>query len=619
MSAIAAVLARDGTGVTATVDRLTRALAHRGPDGSGVWHGDGAGLGHQHHCTVPESRNASFPRHTAGAVVTADLRLDNRADLCATLDVDGDVPDADLAAYAYRRWGTAFPTHLLGAFAVAVWDPERRRLVCARDHLGVKPLYYATSDGTVAVASEPGPLVGLAGVAAAPDERRVGEYLAGLYDETATFYADVSPLPPAHVMTVTEEGVDPERYWSLAEVDPLPESHQSAYDRRFRDLFERAVTDRLRSTGRVGSLLSGGLDSSSIACVGADTLADRGDAPLWTYSAVFDTVTACDESRYIESVLDGGAFEPTFVDGDGFGPLVDLDEHLRYRRQPYYPSLFMLVWGLFRVAGRDVDVVLQGYGGDQTMGSDVRGHLRGLLRRGRLPSFVREFRGYLENYPWLDARSTLWSDVLLPLVPQPLRRARHRLFDDDHYLDGTFVPLDPSFARESGLLDRIAADRRRQPPVSQPAVRRRSLAAGEPAFNLELNDVAGAVHGVEPRFPYFDKRLVEFAVALPPGHTVSEGLDRTVVRRALADTLPPAVRDRTDKAEFSPNVVHGLETYDLGVVERTLFDGSAAVDRYLDADELRSSFERFQRDPAVDDARALAMATTLERWLDDYT
>jgi asparagine synthase (glutamine-hydrolysing) len=621
MSGIVAVHYTDGSAAEPTVREVTAALAHRGPDGSGVWCGDGVGLGHQHHCTLPESVGHSFPRSVAGVTVTADLRLDNRAALCSTLEVADDVPDADLVAHAYRRWGTAYPSRLVGAFAAVVWDPERRRLVCARDHMGVKPLYYARGAHGVAVASEPGALLRVAGVGRTPDDTRVGDYLAGRFqDRTSTFYGDVSRLPPAHSMVVTEGEVTLERYWDLTDVDPLPTAHQTAYDDRFRDLFEQAVTDRLRSDGRVGSLLSGGLDSSSIVSVAAADWARRGHDPLRTFSAVFDTVTACDERPYIDAVVDSAPVKPTYIDGDGFGPLVGLDRHLGARSQPYYPSLCMLVWGLFAAAERSgTAVVLQGYGGDQTMGSDVRGYLRGLLGRGQLRPFVTEFRGYLDNYPWLDTRSALWGDVLAPLAPQPLRRLRHRLRDQETYLEGLPTPVDSQFARESGLLERVAADRRRGKPVTQRAVRQRALTASEPAFNLELNDVIGAVHGVEPRFPYFDKRLVEFALALPPGTTVSDGLDRTIVRRALGDVLPDAVRTRTDKAEFSPNVVHGLNTYDAELVRETLGGGPLAADRYLDAGAVRAMVEQPPERRTVAEARVLATATTLERWFRGFT
>ncbi|MDS0260023.1 asparagine synthase-related protein [Haloarcula sp. S1CR25-12] len=618
MSGISAVLCGDGTSAAPAVRQLTAAQSHRGPQGSGYWCGDAVALGHQHNCTLPEARGRSFPRQVDGVVVTAALRLDNRAELCAAFGVASEVPDTDLVAHAYRRWGVDYPRHLVGAFAAVVWDPERRRLVCARDHMGVKPVYYAeTADGGVALASEPGPLLGLDGVRSAPDEHRIGDFLVGRFaDSSRTFYEDVSRLPPAHRLVVTDDGLDRTRYWSLSEVDPLPEAHRSAYDERFRDLFERAVADRRRSVGPVGSLLSGGLDSSSIAGVAATQRAAAGAPPLRTFSAVFDTVEACDEGRYIDAVLGSGAFDPHYVDGDGIGPLVGLDRHLDHRGQPYYPSLCMLIWRLFEVAGQcDTGVVLNGYGGDQTMGSDVRGYLRGLLGRGQLPTFAREFRGYLDNYPWLDARDALWDDIARPLVPDRLRRLYHRRFDEADYLDMAFAPLDGGFARRSGLVDRIAADQRRGQPRTQRAIRRRALTTDEPAFNLELNDIAGAAHGVEPRFPYFDKRLVEFAVALPPGHTVSDGLDRTIVRRALADVLPAAVRDRTDKAEFSPNVVYGLQRYDTDLVERTLADGEPAVGRYLDGDALANAVGRLRNGLTASDARTLAMATTLERWL----
>lgn len=628
MSGVVAVLDRtDGAAPQAAVDPMLEALAHRGPDGTGRWFGSGVGLGHQLHATTPEALEASPPEALEAAserdgtlVVTADVRLDNRAALCRTLDVDGNgtVTDSELLLRAYDRWGVDCAVHLLGAFAFALWDGDRGQLYCARDHVGVKPLYVADTGERFVAASEPGPVLDRAGVSQAPDEHRIGDFLIGHYAGGATFYEGLDRVPPGHWSLATADGVRTEQYWSPASVDPDALAGVTDYERRFRELFTDAVAARLRTARPPGSLLSGGLDSSSIATVADELLTADGRPPLRTFSAVFDEITACDERAYVDAVHESGRFEPHYVHGDRLDPLADLDDHVEHRRAPFYPSLFVLIWGLYREVGQsDAAVVMQGYGGDQTMGSDLRGYLRGLARRGQLRTLADEIREYADRYPGLSPRDVLWNDVLKPLAPGPVRSVRRALHDSDP-LASTMVSIDRSFAERTGLDDRLAADARQPPPRSQRELRRSAVEPGEPTFNLELNDVAGAYFGVEPRYPYFDRRLIEFSLALPPGETVRDGLDRTIVRDALAGTLPDAVRERSDKMEFSPNVVHCARTYAMDRIERTLFDGRPDAARYLDVDGLRRSLDRLQSEGDVGAARDLLLSTTLETWLRDH-
>ncbi|GAB3021963.1 asparagine synthase-related protein [Natronobiforma cellulositropha] len=602
------------------LERLTATLAHRGPGRPTRWRERSVGLGHQHLETTPEARYERLPYVDERLALTADVRLDNRGALLERLSLSGDparIPDGEVLAAAYRRWGRRCPEHLVGAFAFAIWDREREWLFCARDQLGIKPCYLHRSPGVVAAATTLPTLLEVAGLEATLDERAVGDYLAGRFaDRERTVFAEGGRLPPGHSLTVTADTCERHRYWSLADVDPLPRRSRGYYERRFRDLFEAAVTARVRTAGPVGSFLSGGIDSSSITAL-AGRLHER---PIHAVSAVFEEVTACDERAFVDAVLETGAFRHHTVAGDRVPPLSALEDLLEHHGRPYYPSLCMLVPRLYETAaGAGASVVLHGYGGDQTMGSDPRGYFRDLARRGRLLALRRELRGYCRRNPWLEPRAVLYHDVCRPLAPTPVRRAYHARFEPGHYTDATLAPIEPAFALESGLEGRLRRDALTPEPRTQAALRRRALSRDEPAFNLELNDAMAAAVGVEPRYPYFDVRLVEFAAALPAGTTVSAGRDRTVVRDALADVLPRAVRERDDKTEFSPNVLRTTRRYERERIETTLFESTPRTDPYLDFAALERAFARLERgDASVSDARGLLMATTLERWCERY-
>src|SRR3989441_814506 len=299
MSAIAGIVRLDGAPADrANLDRMLERLAHRGPDGHGSHIADSCGLGPRMLWTPPQALHQRLPppNSTGGPPPTADARIDNREELCSLLCAPSTVTDADLILQAYARWGERCPEHLLGDFAFALWDARRGLLFCARDHFGVKPFYYHHRPGRLfAFASEIKGLLVLSDVPRRLNETRVADYLVPLLeDKEITFYEEIVRLPPAHRMVVTREGVRIDQYWTLDPEREIRMKSDAEYAAAFREIFTEAVRCRLRSAFPVGSMLSGGLDSSSIACVPRELLAEDGGGKLHTLSAGFDDVPAAD-------------------------------------------------------------------------------------------------------------------------------------------------------------------------------------------------------------------------------------------------------------------------------------------------------------------------------------
>jgi len=176
------------------------------------------------------------------------------------------------------------------------------------------------------------------------NEVRIGDYLASMFeDREITFYQDILRLPPAHCLTVNGKQVKVESYWSLNPHKELILSSDEEYATQFRKIFTEAVSCRLRSYTQPGTMLSGGLDSSSITCTARKIMDDEGiNAKLPTFSAIFDEVKECDERIYINSVLDQGGYEPNFSYGDQRSPLTDIDRVIWHQDEPLYAfNLFL--------------------------------------------------------------------------------------------------------------------------------------------------------------------------------------------------------------------------------------------------------------------------------------
>ena len=637
-------------------------VRHRGPDGCGTWSDGWVALGHRMLQTTPESVHERQPlaNATGDLILTADARVDNRTELLHELGaIRGassatDVTDGALILAAYERWGEGFCERLIGDFAVAIWDARRNALVCARDHMGVKPFYYHRSRGLFAFGSELKQLLALPEIPRRLEEVRVGDYLASrMDDESITFYRDIVRLPSAHRMVVTRDGTRLERYWAL---DPDREMQCASFEEYadgFRHHFAEAVRCRLRSVSPVGALLSGGLDSSSIVCAARHIRATEPSATaLQTFSAIFPDVPECDERPFIDAVLDGGGLEPHFVRGDRLGALGDLDRMLDQEDEPFYTPNLFLHWAMYDCAReRGVRVMLDGVDGDSTVSHGTR-YLTELARAGRWEDFGNEAKllaegrkvqpgHYLrsQGFPCLTERArvgdvlavasavlairrhfgvspwgVLRDCVVRPLAVEPVARRWGRPRPVRRFTGQTIIA--PEFARRAGLAERHAGMRGHRFDLMRSSredhIRR--LSGGLLRVVLEVLDRVASAFSVEPRYPFCDKRLVEYCVALPADQKLRRGWTRFILRDALAGVLPEKVRWRSDKGDLSANFRRALAT-DRQRLATELFDTGSALDHHVELSTLRRAFDDGSWIRSDDLAVTMWKFATISTWL----
>ncbi len=624
MSAIVGVYFLDARPVDRSgLDRMMACLAHRGPDGLGMWVEGAVGLGHRMLRTTPESLRENLPlaNKAGNLVITADARVDNRDELIAMLGQQGrpraEVSDSELILSAYERWGERCPEKLLGDFSFAIWDARRQLLFCARDPAGVKPFYYHYRSGRGFVfASELKALLCLPDVPRRLNELRVAQYLVpNLEDKAITFYQDVLRLPPAQSMTVTRQGARTRAYWSLNLSTELRLRSDDEYAEAFRELFTEAVRSRLRSSLPVGSLLSGGLDSSSIVCVARELLAREGSRRLHTFSTTFDDVPECDERSFISAVLSQNGLESHLVRGDLRGPLADLDRVLSHEDEPFYAPNLFLHWGLYTAAQQQsVRVLLDGFGGDAVVSHGMP-YLTELARAGRWMTLTREINRFARNSQ-CSPGGIFRSYAIRPIVPELFRqvwRALRRCMRSE----GHTSVMSPDFARRIGLTGRsnVTQGKQSRPPRTSRQGHYGDLTSGLIPFSLEVADKAAAAYSIEPRYPFFDRRLMEFCLALPPEQKFSQGWTRVVMRRALGNILPEAIRWRGDKADLSHSFDRGLLAFDRERLEEVILRDSNAIEGYADLTALRETYRRYACQGGSDDAFAVWRAVTLALWL----
>jgi asparagine synthase (glutamine-hydrolysing) len=469
------------------------------------------------------------------ALAVFDGRLDNRAELIASLGV-ADASDASLVLAAYRKWGAAFPEHLLGDFALAIADRRARQVICARDPFGLRRLHYRVGAGWIAFASSVDSLIAAIAPMPAINEGMVGEQLASfVVTESETLYDNVFRLPAAHTLVASAGSQRSHRYWQPSPA-VLRYTNDREYEEHLRDLMTRAVAACLRTTSPAGVMLSGGLDSSSITGLAATLVRDRAvpAASLETFSSL-----AGGEREFFSLVNDrwGLTSHPTPHARPQPGQLrnemaIDLEPQLF----PHTPSMDLL---RAEARGRGVRVLMTGIGGDEWLGTAAAA-LADLLRQGRLASLLRRLyldRGEDHDPGWRETlRATVW-----PLLPAPLQDVARQLLRRGQ------PPrwIAPEFARRIDLADRMAQYR----PARRFATHEQDSnwfdgMNGWRMFVIE-NVTRGADRfGLDLAHPFCNRPLVEFCLALPADQLWRNGRPKDLLRRTMRDLVPAEVAAR---------------------------------------------------------------------------
>lgn len=565
MSGLAALFHRDGRPADAApVQAMLAAIPYRGPDGAWTRCSESVALGYAKMTVTPEEVEERQPLISprTGCIIAADVRLDNRAELLARLPdrPETQASDADLILRAYETWGAGAFEHFLGDFAVVIWDPGRRRLVCARDTNAGSTLYYRVDPRTFAAASEIHQLFQDPSVPVVPNEDRIRDFLIpgdrNEPDGPSTFYAGIFAVPAGHVLVVDSTEMAVRRYWDLRPPKEIRYRHGEEYVEHFRELFFKAVHARLRSVGPVGALLSGGIDSPSIVCT-AQELYQSGRADnrgFTTFSMLYDGLE-CDERVLIGDVVGKYGFAARYLSATNSIVHLQLDPS-RFLSSPQR-AVSEIDVGLDAAGREGVRVMLTGEVGDTCLtGSPYV--FDSLLRRGRFHEAWRRLRSYRQVSPesW---RRLLAIYGLIPFLPLRLQRpfmvsyARRRFGHDRQNL----LPLwMPDTLRED-VLDRylrreLYTERHRQ--FSSPARHDdfRRLYPPESAYNP-------AGRPMQFRRPYADRRLHEFLLAIPPEQKFAPHQDvaipyagsKIIMRRAMRGILPESVRTQTRKAFFT--------------------------------------------------------------------
>jgi asparagine synthase (glutamine-hydrolysing) len=546
--------------------------------------------------------------------VAIEGRIENAAELARELGLGGgrEQPDRVLAA-AYARWRHGALERLRGRFALALWDPGSASGLIAVDRLGTRALFFGEEGGRLVFASELHALIGLLSRRPPPDHAAVAHWIAhGLLERGQTLYDGIRRLEGGHFLALERGGWRKGGYWRPRYTPPprLPASEAAA---QVRDAVTRAVVSRPRREG-VGVLLSGGIDSASVAAVAAGATATRA---LRSYSALFPEHPSLDESGLIDNLTQDLGLAGSRVLFRGGSMLAPSLEFLREWEVPSSSPNLHFQRPLLRQAADDgVEVLLDGQGGDELFGCAPY-LLADRLRHGRLSASVSLAR----SLPGAGRRPS--GRLLTRLLREyafkgALPRGVHDLATRARGAE-RYAP--PWLRAETARLHVDGGGRWAWKGLAGP----RWWAHLAYTLTIERERMGVfdflrrtcALTGVEGAHPFLDDvELLELVLRLPPEAAFDPELDRPLLREAMTGLVPDRVRLRREKSYFNELFVDCVSRTDRPPIERLLGTPDAEVNAYVRPEVVRERLldaPPSRRGPAW--AWALWRLGTAESWL----
>jgi asparagine synthase (glutamine-hydrolysing) len=539
--------AEEGNG---RLQAMTATLTHRGPDGDGFWMNPGrtASLGHRRLSIIDLSANGAQPMHYLQRyTIVHNGEIYNYIELRDVLKARGyqfvSQSDTEVIMAAYDCWNEQCLQFFDGMFAFAIWDEREQTLFSARDRLGEKPFFYWFNGTELLFASE------MKALWAAGVEKKINERLAYNFitlgytqnpaDPAETAYQQIHKLPAASFFTynIHHKNIMPKSFWQVTTAIDTNIGIGDAIE-KFTALFQQSIEKRLRSDVSLGTCLSGGLDSSSIAVMIKYL---QPDTKLQTFSAVFPGYKT-DESYYSKLVAIQTGFDNCTIEPTAEGFVADF-EKLCYQQEGFIGSASIYAqYKVFELAKQQqVKVLLDGQGADEILAGYHKyyhWYWQQLYRTDK--KLFRQERvlaaGQGEPWNWKNKLSATWPSLAAAYSTNARKRAQTQAGNINKDFAAAFGISYYQLPRQDNLNNVLHYN----------------------AFNngleelLQYADRNAMAHGREPRLPFLQHELVSFVFSLPAHFKIKDGLTKWLLRKSMEDRLPPAVLQRKDKIGFEP-------------------------------------------------------------------
>jgi asparagine synthase (glutamine-hydrolysing) len=551
---------------------------------SDVWQKEGVLFYYNSHLITPHFTQENLPYYDSQKqlAITADAIIDNRQELCNQLQIanshKSSIPDSDLILLAYDKWGEACPQYLLGDFAFMIWDEKRNKLFGARDFSGSRTLYYYQDKEVFSFSTLIKPLLELPNYKKQLNHSWLAEYIAiptlvEAADMTSTVYRSIYQVPPSHSITVNKNGeAKLERYCTIKVNQELKLSSNEEYIEAFNEVFGRAVKDRMRTNGKVGSHLSGGLDSGTVVSFAANEL-KKENKMLHTFSYIpednFEDWTSNyyvpDERPYIKDTVNYvGNINDTYMSFPEASPLSEVDDFLDIMEMPYkfFENTFWLK-GISEAASKQgISVMLNGARGNHS------------ISWGSMRLNYDYYSTLLKQFKWIQLNQELTSfctsfrtgkSVMLPFLAKRTFPALNALLIKQREPSYSFPSfINPVLAKNTKVFEKIQEFGMQGLGEQVTDLDQYRFNYYQQLYPWNKSGVANTKlslrYGVWDRDPTNDLRVIKFCLALPKEQFVLGGLERSFLRRATKNKLPDKVRlNQEHRGLQGADVIHRMK------------------------------------------------------------
>jgi asparagine synthase (glutamine-hydrolysing) len=566
MCGIAGILTKGGV-LYDDLKRMSDSIKHRGPDGEGLWINGNttAGLAHRRLSIIDLSDAGSQPMFSLDKRYTIIFNgeIYNYLELRDTLIKEGfffhSDSDTEVLLNLYIQKGANCLNELDGMFAFAIWDEKEQKLFCARDRFGEKPFYFHFVPGKIFLFASELKAIHAYGIHLNFHPHRIGWYLNDKYalsnplKQDETFYKEIFKLESGYSLTINKDlQLRKDKYWdiNIHQIDysiSLPEAEE-----QFKYLFRQSVQRRLRSDVPIGTSLSGGLDSSSVVCIIAELLKEKGGSQK-TFSARFKNYDK-DEGGYIEEVLKGRSIDAFYTWPEVEDFLPEFSEFIYHQEEPVGSANQFSQWEVMKLARRNnVTVLLDGQGADEvitgyshyfdTFFAELSQHYPERLKE-EVSAYINHFNpDYIFNGNRAKRKIHLKSrtkSLVYPIYEKAIkpflseRRNLTGLLDPDYNALSLREGKYHYFDYQEGLNKCLYHDAK----------------YGKMEVLLRYGDKNSMAHSREVRLPFLNHQLVEFVFSLPPWFKIHKGWSKYILRESLKDVLPSKIAWRKDKIGY---------------------------------------------------------------------
>lgn len=544
-------------------------LCYWKPDRSDIWTANHIGLGQLTLRITQQSKNESLPKKIGDHTIVFNGRIDKRDELFKKLDLkfDPSFPDGDLVLYAYKKWGKDCPTQLSGEFTFVIWDNIEQTLFCVKDHIGTRPLYYAENNNKFIFSSEIKGILASKIISKEINQLMIGMHLLGFKGEQKqTTYKHIHIIPPGSWLLVSANGIQTQRYWDIRNAPALKFKNKQDYIDGFTEELIKSVERRTNSIFPVATLLSGGLDSTTVAGIQIKKNFNPSNLHLFSWAhKEGDDKEYFDDREYINDFLSfhkGGDFQHSFLQGypkyfNGIEKVgTSLDE-------PHRDIEFYTRFSTYEKAQeKGIRLLLGGIGGDHLTSNYAEEYIFDALTKLKLGSVCNELLSTARRNQQ-PLKSSFKKHILSPINHFICKKESWNLGhgqcgknylssrDGSHYLHPNFVKkINLNEVIENHESNSHLPKNRLKNPLKQKLALDINCGELDVSFNQRYN--ASLSYNIQNTYPLLDRDLMNYSFGLPEDFYYLNGTGRNVIRQSMRGFVPENIINRTTKYPTSP-------------------------------------------------------------------